>query len=96
MQQLNDKEIEAEARIEFNNRQEAMAEKWRQKGRAKPGKPASWEVFWEAHRQKRNGKYKGGIDNIRYTHECLIPYLIPYIHVLNESIHEPDEFEYDT
>ena len=52
-------------------------------------------MFWEEHKQKRNGKYKGGIDNMRYTHECLIPYLIPYIHVLNESIHEPDEFEYD-
>jgi|SRR5450432_2732159 hypothetical protein len=44
---------------------------------------------------KRNGKYKGGIDNIRYTYECLEPLLFLYYRELTLQIHEPDEFECD-
>jgi hypothetical protein len=45
MQKNNDEEIKAEAREAFNAREANKAEKWRQKGRQKPGKPASWEAF---------------------------------------------------
>jgi hypothetical protein len=43
-------------------------------------------------KMKRNGKYKGGIDNIRYTYECLEPLFFPYYRELTLQIHEPDEF----
>jgi hypothetical protein len=95
MQQNNDEEIEAEMRAEFDRIQAEKEEAWRLKGRKKPGKPASWEVFWENHKQKRNGKYKGGIDNMRYTYECIIPLLIPFMEEINIQIHNPDEFECD-
>jgi hypothetical protein len=95
MQQNNDEEIEAEARAEFNRIQAEKEEKWRLKGRKQPGKPASWEVYWENHKQKRDRKYKGGIDNMRYTYECIIPLLIPFIEEINIQIHNPDEFECD-
>jgi hypothetical protein len=52
-------------------------------------------VYWINHKQKRNGKYKGGIDNIRYTYECVIPLLLPFIREINLQIHNPDELEYD-
>jgi hypothetical protein len=41
MQQNNDKEIEAEARAEFDRIQAEKEEEWRLKGRKKPRKPAS-------------------------------------------------------
>jgi hypothetical protein len=41
----NNKEIEAEAREAFDTREADKAEEWRQKGRKKPGKPASWDAF---------------------------------------------------
>ena len=95
MQQNNDEEIEAEMRAEFDRIQAEKEEEWRLKGKKKPGKPASWEVFWKNHKQKRNGKYKGGIDNMRYTYECIIPLLIPFIEEINIQIHNPDEYECD-
>jgi hypothetical protein len=45
MQQNNDKEIDAEVRAEFDRIQAEKEEEWRLKGKKKPGKPASWEVY---------------------------------------------------
>jgi hypothetical protein len=45
MKQNNDEEIEAEMRAEFDRIQAEKEEEWRLKGRKKPGKLASWEVF---------------------------------------------------
>ena len=49
MQKLNDEEIEAECREEFDREVEETAEKWRKLGRKKPGFPRSWEAFWKKH-----------------------------------------------
>ena len=93
--QKNNTEIEAEARAEFDQIQTEKEEEWRLKEKKKAGVPASWEVFWKNHKQRRNGKYKGGIDNICYTYKCLIPLLIPFLQEINLQIHNPDELEYD-
>lgn len=83
MQQNNDEEIEAEAQAEFNRIQAEKEEEQRLKGKKKLRKPASWEVYWKNHKQKRNEKYKGGTDNMQYTYKCIIPLLIPFIEEIN-------------
>jgi hypothetical protein len=96
MEKLNEEEIEAEGREQFALEQAELVEKWREKGRKKPGKAAMWENFWKGYKMKRNGKYKGGIDNIRYTYEFLEPLFFPYYYCkLTLQIHEPNEFECD-
>ena len=32
---------------------------------------------------------------MRYTYECIIPLLIPFIEEINVQIHNPDEYEHD-
>jgi hypothetical protein len=93
--QHNNIQLEAEIHEEFDQIQAQKEAEWQSKGKKKPGKPASWEVYWKQHMQKRNSKYKGGIDNMRYTYECIIPLLIPFIEEMNLQIHNPDEFESD-
>jgi len=75
---LNNDEIKAEALEVFDQRERDKRAEWRAKGRLKPSKPASFEVFWKNYKQKRNGKYKGEINNIQYTYECLKPYLYSF------------------
>lgn len=95
MARLNKDEIEAEGQEVFRQQNEDIEEKWRLLRRKKPGKPRSWEAFWKKYQQKRNGKYKGGIDNIHYTYECLIPKVIPFYKEIMLQRHNPDEFECD-
>jgi hypothetical protein len=44
---------------------------------------------------KRNGKYKGGLNNIHYTYEVLVPKLFPFFHEITLQVHEPNEFAYN-
>jgi hypothetical protein len=37
----------------------------------------------------------GGIDNMQYTYECIIPLFIPFIKEINIQIRNPDKFQYD-
>ena len=62
---------------------------------AKKQRFPSKHVYWKAHKQKRNGKYKGGIDNVWYTYECLIPHLLLFYKEIMLLIHEPDKFSCD-
>ncbi len=95
IQNNNNSKIEAKARAKFDKQQAEILEEQRIKGKKKSRKPASWEAFWNRYKQKRNRKYKGGIDNIRYTYKCLIPLLIPFIHEINLQIHNPNKYDYD-
>lgn len=52
-------------------------------------------TYWENYKQERNRRYKGGIDNMRYTYECILPLLIPFMEEINIQIHNPDECECD-
>ncbi len=92
---MNDEEIEEEDRAQFAKEVEEEEEKWKSLGRKKPGIPRSWEVFWKSYKHKRDGKYKGGIDNIRYTYECLEPLLFPFYREITLQIYEPNESECD-
>lgn len=75
---LNNDEIKAEALKVFDQQERDKRAKWQAKERLKSSKPASFEVFWKNYKQKRNGKYKGEINNIQYTYECLKPYLYSF------------------
>jgi hypothetical protein len=52
MGKLNEEEIEAEGREQFALEQAELAEKWKEKGRKKPGKAATWENFWKGYTVK--------------------------------------------
>jgi hypothetical protein len=58
---LNEGEVEAECRLAFDKQEK---EKWTRQGKNFPTKRASWEVYWKNHKQKRDKRLRGGVDNI--------------------------------
>jgi hypothetical protein len=65
--ELNEKEIEAECCLAFVEQEKEKEEQWAREGKSPPARQASWEVYWKDHKQKRDKRLKGGVDNICYT-----------------------------
>ena len=77
---LNEEEVRAECRAAFDKQEQAKEAKWIAIGKRFPTKRASWEIYWRNNKQKRDGRSRGGVDNIRYTYEVVEPLLIPFYH----------------
>jgi hypothetical protein len=56
---LNEGEVEAECRLAFDKQ-----ERWTRQGKNFPTRCASWEIYWKNHKQKRDKRSRGGVDNI--------------------------------
>src|SRR5256714_3192031 len=77
---LNENEVEKECRLAFDKQEKEKEEKWTRQGKKFPTRRATWEVYWKNHKQKRDRRSRGGVDNIRYTYETIELLLIPFYH----------------
>jgi hypothetical protein len=50
--ELNDREIEAECRVDFEERERLKEESWLAKGKKFPKNRATWEVYWKNNKQR--------------------------------------------
>jgi hypothetical protein len=94
IEKLNDEEIIAECRADFEAQEREKERQLDEKGQKWPKKRASWEVYWKNNQFKKTAK-RGGVDNIRYTYEVIEPLLIPFYEALKPQYHDPDTFECD-
>jgi len=88
---LNEGEVEAECCLAFDKQEKEKEERWTRQGKNFPTRRASWEIYWKNHKQKRDKRSRGGVDNIRYTYETIEPLLIPFYHEITAQMHDPDE-----
>lgn len=88
---LNEGEVEVECRLAFDKQEKVKEEKWTRQGKEFPTRRTSWEVYQKNHKQKRDKRSRGRVDNIQFTYETIKPLLIPFYHEITAQVQNPDE-----